>query len=303
MKRIGLLAVVGAGLLCASLAISQPGPGSRTGPPPGPGGAAGGQAGDFSLPVAEAHVSEQYHTIAVGGRLQPQSRIVHATTSAGYIQAVRVQVGQTVREGEELFSIRRKDDVMNLYKPVPVVARIGGRVSEVLVKGEEEVSEGEPAVVILGSEGYLLEATVSDKDAFLIDVGQTVSARTPAGTAIRGVLSSRSEEPDYSTGLFTLTFHFPDSQNINIGEFVTVELPVDRTRGLFVPREAVVRRYGSYFLWIVDEEGRLEARKVVLGTTFGDLVLVREGLKNGEHYLVELTGREREGERIGAPER
>ncbi len=301
MRRIGFLAVVGAALLCTSLATAQPGPGSRTGPPPGPGGRAGGQPGDSSLPVAEAQISEQYHAISVGGRLQPQSRIVHTTTSAGYIQSVRVQVGQPVREGEVLFSIRRKDDVMNLYKPVPVLARIGGRVSEVLVSSEDEVSQGEPAVVILGSEGYLLEATVSDKDAFRIDVGQTVSARTAAGTAIRGALSSRSQEPDYSTGLFTLTFRFPNSQNINIGEFVMVELPVDRTRGLFVPREAVVRRYGSYFLWIVDEEGKLEAREVVLGSTYGDLVRVREGLQSGERYLVELTGREREGERIGAP--
>jgi multidrug efflux pump subunit AcrA (membrane-fusion protein) len=240
-------------------------------------------------------VSEQYHSITVGGRLEPESRIVHKISAGGFVQSISVREGQLVEAGQELVSVKRKDDVMELYKPVPLVARISGRVSEVLVQPEAEVSVGDPAVVILGTEGYVLQANVSDKDAFRIDVGQKVTGQTTGGEAIRGVLLSRSAEPDYDTGLFELTFQFPNSQRVAIGEFVLIDLPIDRVRGLFVPRDVVVRRYGKFFLWIVNESQLLEAREVTLGPVFGDLVLIREGLRPEERYLLRLTGKEREG--------
>jgi multidrug efflux pump subunit AcrA (membrane-fusion protein) len=75
---------------------------------------------------------------------------------------------------------------------------------------------------------------------------------------------------------------------------------VDRERGLFVRRELVIRRYGKYFLWLVNQADELEAREVVLGAAYGELVLIEEGLKPGERYLTRLTGREKEGEKAGA---
>ncbi len=299
MKTAGIIMIITSLLLTAVSVSAQHG--GRAGPPPGP-GAGSGQAEEADRsPIAIAQVSQQSHTITVGGRLQPQSRIVHKTSSSGYIQSVRVREGQLVQAGEELLSIKRKDDVMDLYKPVPVTARITGRVSEVLVQVEAEVNAGEPAVVVLGTEGFVLEANVSDKDAFRIDIGQKVSGLTAGGTTISGVLLSRSQEPDYSTGLFELTFQFPDSQRVGVGEFVLIDLPVDRVRGLFVPRDVVVRRYGKFFLWIVNESQALEAREVTLGPVFGDLVLIKDGLQPGERYLRRLTGREREGAAVGAP--
>lgn len=291
MKRAATVVIILWGLLASPSVSAQQGPGGRPGG--GTGGARPGAAG--SSPIAVAQVSEQSHSITVGGRLEPQSRIVHKISTGGFVQSISVREGQLVEAGAELLSVKRKDDVLELYKPVPLNARISGRVSAVLVQPEAEVSAGESAVVVLGTEGYVLQANVSDKDAFRIDVGQQVTGQTTGGEAIRGVLLSRSPEPDYSTGLFELTFQFPDSQRVGIGEFVLIDLPVDRVRGLFVLRDVVVRRYGKYFLWIVNDSRVLEAREVTLGPVFGDLVLIREGLRPEERYLVRLTGREREG--------
>jgi multidrug efflux pump subunit AcrA (membrane-fusion protein) len=300
MRKAAIVVMILSGLLVGICAPAQQGPGGRpgggTGSNPAQAGAAGGS------PIAVAQVSEQSHSITVGGRLEPESRIVHKISAGGFVQSISVREGQPVEAGQELVSVKRKDDVMELYKPVPLVARISGRVSEVLVQPEAEVSVGDPAVVILGTEGYVLQANVSDKDAFRIDVGQQVTGRTTGGEAIRGVLLSRSAEPDYDTGLFELTFQFPNSQRVAIGEFVLIDLPIDRVRGLFVLRDAVVRRYGNFYLWMVNESQVLEARKVTLGPVFSDLVLIHEGLEPGERYLRRLTGREREGAPVaGAP--
>jgi multidrug efflux pump subunit AcrA (membrane-fusion protein) len=305
MKKAAVVVMILSGLLAGICLSAQQGPGGRAGGGGSPGGTGAnpGEAGaSGGSPIAVARVSEQSHSITVGGRLEPQSRIVHKISTGGYVQTVLVREGQMVEAGEELLSLRRKDDVMELYKPVPLNARISGRVSEVLVQPEAEVNAGDSAVVILGTEGYVLEANVSDKDAFRIDVGQPVTGRTADSTPVSGFLLSRSQEPDYSTGLFELTFQFPNSQRVSVGEFVLIDLPIDRVRGLFVLRDVVVRRYGKFFLWIVNESQVLEAREVALGPVFGDLVLIRDGLKPGERYLVRLTGREREGAPVaGAP--
>jgi multidrug efflux pump subunit AcrA (membrane-fusion protein) len=296
MRKAVIFIMILSGLLFTVMAGAQQGSGRQ------PGGAAGGSrpADTAGSSIAVAQVSEQMRSITVGGRLEPQSRIVHKVSTGGFVQSISVREGQMVQAGEELLKVRRKDDVLELYKPVPLNARISGRVSEVLVQPEAEVSAGDPAVVVLDTTAYVLEANVSDKDAFRIDVGQKVTGRTAGGTPIQGVLISRSPEPDYSTGLFGLTFRFPDSQRVSIGEFVLIDLPVDLLRGLFVPRDSVVRRYGKYFLWIVNESGNLEAREVTLGQAFGDLVAIPEGLKPGERYLQVLNGREREGAPAGA---
>jgi multidrug efflux pump subunit AcrA (membrane-fusion protein) len=252
--------------------------------------------------VSEAQVSEQVHAISVGGRLQPKSRVVHKTFNEGIIRSVAVEEGDFVEVGEELFSIGRRDDVDKVYKPFSVYARITGFVSEVYIQRDDEIEGGEPAVVILGNEGYVLEAYVSDKDAYKLVLNQKVTATTARGEKITGVLVHRSREPNYDTGLFMLTFHFPEMTQGRIGEFVIIDLPVDRESGVFVKRDSVIRRYGAYYLWIVNGEDELEAREVVLGSVYGDMVKIDVGLEPGERYVSRLSGREKEGSRVHASE-
>jgi multidrug efflux pump subunit AcrA (membrane-fusion protein) len=261
----------------------------------------GGSANGTDTPVADAQISERFHTISVGGRMQPKSRIVHRTPNAGYVRSVTAVEGNFVEEGQELFRITRKDDVANIYKPAIVTARISGWISEVLIQPEDDVEDAEPAVVIIGTEGYELEASISDKDAFKVKIGQEVTAHTAGGRKITGVLVNRSQEPDYTTGLFSLTFRFPNNQRTYVGEFVIIDLPVDRSRGIFVRRDLVIRRYGAYFLWVVNEDLTMEAREVVLGPTYDEMVRIDRGLSVGERYLTRLTGREKEGAKVNAP--
>jgi HlyD family secretion protein len=244
--------------------------------------------------IAVAAESERSHAISVGGRLEPLVRVEHQVTAAGTVLSVDVAEGQTVAKGQPLFSIN-KDELTGKYLPVQVSARVAGLVSEVAIQVQDEVSAGKAAVTVIGTDGYSLKATVSDKDAFKVEVGQQVEGRTPGGLGLAGTLVNRSLEPDYSSGLFSLTFEFPNGQKTHVGEYLIIDLPVDIARGIFVPRELVVRRYGRYYLWVVGGDNLLEAREVVLGELFGDQVLIEEGLTAGERYLARLSGREKEG--------
>ena len=250
--------------------------------------------------VSVADVSEQVHTISVGGRLQPKNRVVHKTFNEGIIRSVAVDEGDQVAAGEKLFSIGRKDDLDKSYEPFVVTSRISGIVSEVLVQTDDEVENGESAIIVLGNGGLILKTHITDKDASKLQLGQEVTATNIEEDNIQGVLDYRSREPDYDTGLYTLTFHFPEMEQRYIGDFVIINLPVDRESGIFVKRDVITRRYGAYYLWIVNEEQELEAREVVLGPVYGDMVKISSGLSAGERYLGRLTGREKEGSTVNA---
>lgn len=254
-------------------------------------------------PLSTAAIEERSHVISVAGRLRPRSRIEHSVSSAGFVEEIFVEEGAQVRAGETLLTVRRRDDALELYQPSPVTSRVSGRIAEISVRDAQEVQAGQQAVVILGTDGFIVETLVSDKDAFRVSLGQRVTARTTTGDSIPATVSSRSQEPDYETGLYDLSFEVPPTESVRLGEFLVIELPVDRVRGIFVPREAVVRRFGSDAVWTVTADDELAAQLVELGATFGELVHVTEGLDEGTRYVAVPTGRERDGQPVAGEER
>lgn len=251
-----------------------------------------------SIQFETASRDTRSRVIQVAGRLEPRTRIVHRIPVAGVVREVRVSNGQRVRPGDVLISIER-EEIGQTFLPVPVTARIGGIVSDLSAQPEEQVSAGDPALAIVGLDGFLLEARVSDKDARSLRVGEPITARSSSGQTATGRLLSRSQEPDYTTGLFTVAFEFAANQPVGIGTFLVLDLPAERVPGVFVNRNAIDRRYGRYFLWIVDEqEQSLTRREVTLGATIGDEIAVASGLSPGERYVPRPTGREREGTSI-----
>ena len=278
-------------------AIAQQAPGQTPGAAPGT--APAGQQGRRP-PIQPAELSVRSHSVSVAGRLEPRSRTTHLTEAAGYIQAVMVREGQAITASQPLFSIQRTE-VGQTFKPVVTVSRVDGVVSQVLLQVNDEVKSGEAAVVVVSTDRYTLNAAVSDKDAFKVPVGQKVVGRSPDGKELSGTLTSRSQEPDYATGLFSLTFDFPRNPGASVGTMLIIELPIDQSQGIYVRRDLVVRRYGKFFLWVVGPGNVLESREVRLGEVYGEEVRIAAGLTVGERYLTRLTGRERAGAALGAP--
>jgi len=282
MKSPNALVAVAACLLAATAAWAQM-----------PGGPGGGSGEALRVQVAKAAVSEQVLTTTVGGRLRPANTVAHQASVNGIVAGVYVREGQRVAAGSRLFAIERAD-VSGSYVPAVVAARIAGVVSEVLVQPGHEVKAGAPGVTVIDTDGYSLTASVSDKDAFRIQAGGEVTGRTVSGETLTGTLLGRSAEPDYATGLYSLEFQFPNGSAAHLGQFVAIDIPVARARGIFVPQAVIVRRYGRDFIWTVSAESTLKSRAVETGARYGDAVLIVKGLEVGDRYLTRLSRQERE---------
>ncbi len=252
-------------------------------------GRSGGAPGLF----APAEETTRSRMIQVGGRLKPAASIEHSSPAEGVVREVFVSPGDRVAEGDLLFSVDRSE-AGQTFRLATVRSRITGTISVVQAEPEQEVSDGESLVTVIGRSGFILEAEISDKDAYKVALGQKVQANTSAGVLFSGTLTNRSPEPDYSTGLYNLRFDFPPSPDLHPGTFVLVDLPADTLTGFFVPADAVDRRYGRNFLWLADRQKQVYIRReVVLGGSMGSDILVSSGLSVGEEFLLKPTGRER----------
>ncbi len=257
----------------------------------GPPGGGGGRP--LGSPVSEVDFSVQRIFTTVGGRLEPNVRTIHKTVQGGLVEELYVSLGERVVEGQPLFSVIQNDPG-NRYLPIVVESRLNGIVSELLIGELDEVTPGVPAVVVLDIDELTLEAVASDLDAFSIRTGIPVTGMSADGKSFNGSLSHVSAEPDYQTGLFTLTFIFPSRGGARVGMPLFINLPVEEVRGIFVEPDAVVRRYGRNRIWTISGERTIQSREVVTGPMVGSRLQIIEGLEPGDSYLNSPTGNEKE---------
>ncbi len=291
MKNYNLLISISLILVFTSLVSAQQGSGMPGSGRPSAGSSPAGRSVSLLL---ETEISTRANSISVAGRLEPSSRIVHNSTISGTVGELFVEIGNKVQAGEHLFRIDR-NDIGQSFKPVYVDSKISGIVSEIDIQIYSDINAGSRAVTIIATDSFIARSVISDKDAFKIEVGQSVTGLSPEGLRISGTLSGRSQEPDYNTGLFTLNFEFPKKVGFYIGSFILIQLSTDKVEGIFISRDLLVRRYGKYFLWLVDSENKLTAREVESGAIFGNDVQIISGLALGEKYLSRITGKETEG--------
>lgn len=234
--------------------------------------------------------------ITVGGRLTPYRKVEHTATVDGYVDAILVKQGDRVKVGTPLIRISR-DVVGETYLPVVVESRIDGIVSDIQVYQNQLVTGGTAAVTILDDRYYVLDASLSDRDAFAVRKleGLTVQGKTPEGEAFPGIIESLSTEPDYTTGLFTLTMDFPRTKDLFLGAVLFVDLPVEKPSGITVDKTAVLSQDGSSFIWIINQKSELEKRVVTTGPEKDDSITVIKGIESGERYLRKPAGKEKEG--------
>lgn len=66
-------------------------------------------------------------------------------------------------------------------------------------------------------------------------------------------------------------------------QFGFTDEPSDHGEALVVPRDAVLMAGNNSVLYVETEPGRFEIRRVVLGASVGDQIVIRSGLQLGEH--------------------
>ncbi|MBI9099029.1 MAG: HlyD family efflux transporter periplasmic adaptor subunit [Spirochaetaceae bacterium] len=254
-----------------------------------------GQGQDGGV-FAVASPAKSGRFITVGGRLTPARKIGHSIAVSGYVQSILVNLGDPVEPGQPLIQITR-DVVGETFLPVVIESRIRGIVSEINVFEKQEVNAGTQAITILDNSRFLLKTNLSDRDARAIgSLGSVqVTGVTPEGDKFQGRIQQISQEPDFITGLFTLTMEFPRSQNLFLGMVLFVDLAASKEEGITIEKTAVFKSDGKSYVWLLNKDNQLTRREIITGAEAELKVTIENGLSSGERFVRQISGNEREG--------
>jgi membrane fusion protein, multidrug efflux system len=118
--------------------------------------------------------------------------------------------------------------------------------------------------------------------------------------ARQGKFSAVDRQVDNQTGTIRLAALFPNPDNVlRPGQFVRVRVTVRTLPGaLLVPQRAINELQTSFELAVVGADNKAEIRTVKVGERVGSLWVVEDGLKPGEHVVVEGLQKVRDNELV-----
>lgn len=105
---------------------------------------------------------------------------------------------------------------------------------------------------------------------------------------------------DPQTGTIKIRLTFPNDKDLlKAGMSTTVRvLNNSAKRSVTIPYKAVTEQLGEFFVYVVGDSSKVTQRKVVLGEPIGTSIIVKDGLKEGEVFVVQGVQNLREGTTI-----
>lgn len=115
-----------------------------------------------------------------------------------------------------------------------------------------------------------------------------------------GTINFADNRVDPDTGTWRLRGKFDNPENVlSPGLIVHMRLPIGAPyRGLLVAEQALGADQGQKFVYVVDQSGKVEYRRVQVGSLHQGLRVVTDGLQTGEQVIVSGLQRARPGAEV-----
>ena len=104
-----------------------------------------------------------------------------------------------------------------------------------------------------------------------------------------GKIETASGLVDMQTGAINMRATFPNPEGLlHSGSSGRVRIPQNLNSALIIPQKATYELQGKYFVYIVDDENKVQNTEIeVLIGNLKDTYVVTNGLKNGDHVVIE----------------
>jgi membrane fusion protein, multidrug efflux system len=104
----------------------------------------------------------------------------------------------------------------------------------------------------------------------------------------KGKINLANRQIDPSTGTLTLEATFPNPEEIvRPGQFAKVRFTTEIKKGaMLIPLRAVTELQGTYQVYVVTKENKIEARMVEAGQRYGDYWVINSGLESSDRVAL-----------------
>ena len=132
-------------------------------------------------------------------------------------------------------------------------------------------------------EGRLeVEALVSDKEIALLHIGQKAKIVSPSGERFEGEVSLISQKVDPATRLGTVHITVPRDSGLRAGMFAVITIETAMTSSLSVAQSSVIWRGGKACVFVVEPNGKVTLRTIIIGEQDQTRIAVTSGVSEGE---------------------
>jgi RND family efflux transporter MFP subunit len=129
--------------------------------------------------------------------------------------------------------------------------------------------------------------------------GERVELILPNGSVYshKGKFAFVDRQVDPKTGTIQIAVSFPNPElTLRPGQYATARAEIGSIPdALLIPQQAVSQLQGGNQVAVVSPDGKAEIRAIKVGPTFGQMVVVTDGLKAGEKVIVEGFQKVRQG--------
>jgi RND family efflux transporter MFP subunit len=118
----------------------------------------------------------------------------------------------------------------------------------------------------------------------------------------KGRFAFVDRQVDPKTGTIQVAVNFPNPElTLRPGQYVTARAQLQTIpNALLIPQQAVSELQGGDQVAVVNSDGKAEIRAVKVGSVFGRMIVITDGLKVGEKVIVEGFQKVRQGMQVSA---
>jgi RND family efflux transporter MFP subunit len=189
--------------------------------------------------------------------------------------------------------------VQTLEEQLTIVAPFSGIVSRVNIEAGQPFGAIATAIEILDPNTIELEGQIDEIDVLYISIGAEATVLMDAlpDTEIYGVVSHISPVSQTKNGLVTYTVNvqIDPPQNVTLLEGMSATASIvtrEYENVLLIPVKAVQGSYSQPFVRVMNENGTPQNKYIKIGPGDEFVVIVEEGLIDGEEVIVEFTAEE-----------
>ncbi|MDR3020177.1 MAG: efflux RND transporter periplasmic adaptor subunit [Treponema sp.] len=227
-------------------------------------------------------------SVIINGEILARNQVTIFPTVGGRLVETRLGIGDRVNRGDiaAMIDPSRPGEV---YSQSPVVSTVSGTVLQAPFSIGDTVTTQSAVYVVGDLSSLLVETFIPER--FVASVRQGLRAQLrfeaiPGETFSAEVMEINPVlDPATRTMRIRLRFLSADSR-IKAGMFATISLVTNRRVNIpVVPRMSVISTYGSWIVFIVDENNRAQRKVVTLGIDNEDFMEILSGIEIGDRVV------------------
>ena len=227
-------------------------------------------------------------SVMLNGEILARNQVTIFPTVGGRLVEMRVGIGDRVNRGDVVAMVdpSRPGEV---FSRSPVVSTVSGTVLNAPFHIGDTLTMQSGVYVVGDLSALIVETHVPERFVASVTQGMRASIRFEAiggetfyaqVTEVNPVL-----DPVSRTLRVRLRFLNPDPR-IRAGMFATISLVTNRRVDIpVIPRTSAISTYGSWIVFVVDEENRAHRREITKGIDNEDFVEVLSGVSLGENVV------------------